>query len=217
MLFIVMAVQVNLPYPVCRLGSRKERMGPPATRHLHHSVCVIHIEHGRLLEGCQGEWEGGKGDPNDTPMPSRRVGWGRVVRGRSRRPHGESSPRRRPLACGSTKDKEESAHTVPSERVSCPRALCSWMPAQWHQTRVKSWGCRRHGNRGFMGAPWRSTTGVEPDAVKAARPVLNGGDEETCGNVTRLVPTQLGFQVRLRPSVRGCARGKNPGGWPVVP
>ena len=35
---IVMAVQVNLSYPVCRLGSRKERMGPPATRHLLHSV-----------------------------------------------------------------------------------------------------------------------------------------------------------------------------------
>jgi hypothetical protein len=38
---------------------------------------------------------------------------------------------------------------------------------------------------------WRSTTGAEPCAVKAASTVLNGGDEETCGNVTRLVPTQL--------------------------
>ena len=34
------------------------------------------------------------------------------------------------------------------------------------------------------------------------RKVLNGGDEETCGNVTRLVPTQPGFQPRLTPSVR---------------
>jgi hypothetical protein len=47
---------------------------------------------------------------------------------------------------------------------------------------------------------WRSTTGAEPCAVKAASTVLNGGDEETCSNVTRLVPTQL--QARLRRSVR---------------
>ena len=38
MIFIVMAIQVNLPSPVCRLGSRKERMGQPDTRHLHHSA-----------------------------------------------------------------------------------------------------------------------------------------------------------------------------------
>jgi hypothetical protein len=47
---------------------------------------------------------------------------------------------------------------------------------------------------------WRSTTGAEPCAVKAARTVLNGGDEETCGNVTRLVPTQL--RAQLKASVR---------------
>jgi hypothetical protein len=29
------------------------------------------------------------------------------------------------------------------------------------------------------GFPWRLTDGVEPDAVKVARPVLNGEDEET--------------------------------------
>src|SRR5712691_1515193 len=54
-------------------GARRE------TRHLHRSVCVFHGEHGRLLEGWEGEWEVGKGDPNETPMPARRVGWGRVV------------------------------------------------------------------------------------------------------------------------------------------
>ena len=146
-IFLVMAIQANLIYPVCRLGSRRERMGTPATRHLPHSVCVIHTEHGRLLEGWEGEWAVGKGDPNETPRPSRRVGWGRVVRGRSRRPHGESSPRRRPLACGSTEYKEESANKVPSERVSCPREFflvyagemashtgaLLWMPPQWKQ------------------------------------------------------------------------------------
>jgi len=34
------------------------------------------------------------------------------------------------------------------------------------------------------------TPGAAPDAVKAARPVLNGGCEETCRRVTRLAPTQ---------------------------
>jgi hypothetical protein len=38
--------------------------------------------------------------------------------------------------------------------------------------------------------------------VQAARPVLNGGDEETCGNVTRLVPTQPGYWARLKRGVR---------------
>jgi insertion element IS1 protein InsB len=40
------------------------------------------------------------------------------------------------------------------------------------------------------GVPWRVTKGAAPDAVKAARPVLNGGREETCRRVTRLAPTQ---------------------------
>jgi len=34
------------------------------------------------------------------------------------------------------------------------------------------------------------TSGAAPDAVKVARPVLNGGREETCHKVTRLAPTQ---------------------------
>src|SRR6266542_2276427 len=37
---------------------------------------------------------------------------------------------------------------------------------------------------------WRRTSGAAPDAVKAARPVINGGREETCRKVTRLAPTQ---------------------------
>src|SRR5205807_4319451 len=37
---------------------------------------------------------------------------------------------------------------------------------------------------------WRMTSGAAPDAVKAARPVLNGGREETCRRITRLAPTQ---------------------------
>ena len=69
MLDIGMAIQVNLPSPVCRLGSRRARMGPPVTRHLQHAVCVFHDDHGKLPAGCAGEWEGGQGDPNAPPMP----------------------------------------------------------------------------------------------------------------------------------------------------
>src|SRR5712691_10089594 len=52
---------------------------------------------------------------------------------------------------------------------------------------------------------WRRTAGVEPCAVKVARTVLNGGEEETGHTALRLVPTQLprfSFQARLIPGVR---------------
>ncbi len=38
--------------------------------------------------------------------------------------------------------------------------------------------------------------------MQAARPVLNGGDEETYRMVTRLVPTQPGYRARLTAGVR---------------
>jgi hypothetical protein len=62
-----------------RLGSHKEWMGQLTMRHLNRLVGVLHSEHGRLPEGCEGERKVGKGDPNETPRPSRRVGWGIVV------------------------------------------------------------------------------------------------------------------------------------------
>src|SRR5215831_9021346 len=40
------------------------------------------------------------------------------------------------------------------------------------------------------GVPGRVTKGAAPDAVQAARPVLNGEDEETSLRVLRLVLTQ---------------------------
>jgi hypothetical protein len=43
--------------------------------------------------------------------------------------------------------------------------------------------------------PRRRTEGVEPDAVKAASPVLNGGREEMCSNATRLAPTQQRLEI----------------------
>jgi len=61
------------------------------------------------------------------------------------------------------------------------------MPPKWKQT--------LHDVR-------RMTPGVEPGVVKAARPVLNGEDEETDRKALRLVLTQHGYQRRLRPGVR---------------
>ena len=49
-----------------------------------------------------------------------------------------------------------------------------------------------------MVTPWRPIKGAEPDALKGASPVLNGGDEETGLVRPRLVATQRG--CLLRPS-----------------
>jgi hypothetical protein len=47
------------------------------------------------------------------------------------------------------------------------------------------------------------TSGAAPDAVKAARPVLNGGREETCRKVTRLAPTQHHYTGQILAYVFG--------------
>jgi hypothetical protein len=50
--------------------------------------------------------------------------------------------------------------------------------------------------RGSEGGRWKSThRGNSLAAYPTARPVLNGGDEETYRKATRLVPTQLRQQV----------------------
>ena len=69
------------------MGSRRARKGQPVTRHLPHAVCVFHAEHGRLREGCQGEWEVGKGDPNETPKPCTESRMGHVVCAQESRAH----------------------------------------------------------------------------------------------------------------------------------
>ena len=45
---------------------------------------------------------------------------------------------------------------------------------RWTPVALAKWAPPLHGT------PWRRITGAEPGAVKAASPVLNGGDEETC-------------------------------------
>src|SRR5438034_5223461 len=66
MLCMATALQGNLTDPVGRLGSRRARTGPPATRHLPPSGCVFHAEHGKLRAGCEGRWTGGRGRPRTT-------------------------------------------------------------------------------------------------------------------------------------------------------
>jgi len=74
------------------------------------------------------------------------------------------------------------------------QAVHGWTPvelAKWEPT--------------LHGLPRRTITGAEPDAMKVARPVLNGGREETYSNATRLAPTQLPrsrFQPHLMRGVR---------------
>jgi hypothetical protein len=172
-------------YPLLVLGSHRAWTGPRGTCHRSPLVGVRYGEHGRLREGWEGEWAVGKGDPNDTPKPARRVGWGLGVCARESRVHGDEHPWRRPLACGKTGAK------VPSERASGPRGI-PWRLEQCEGTLQGVW-------------PWRRTAGVEPCEVKTSSTVLNGRDEETYRKATRLVPTQLrrsGFQARLTASVR---------------
>ena len=49
MIFMVMAIQVNLTYPVCRLGSRRERMGQRE-----HATSIILFESSILNTGEPG-------------------------------------------------------------------------------------------------------------------------------------------------------------------
>ena len=75
---IATALQGNLPSPVGRLGSRRERTGQPATRPLHHAACVFHTAHGKLLSGGSGRWTGGRGRPRTTSRCLRGVADGAV-------------------------------------------------------------------------------------------------------------------------------------------
>ncbi len=50
-------------------GATKSGWGTRTTRHLSRLARVLAHKHGKLPEGCKGEWTVGKGDPNETPMP----------------------------------------------------------------------------------------------------------------------------------------------------
>jgi hypothetical protein len=189
------ALQVPLPSPGGSLGSRRARQGQPGTRPLTHAVCVCQAEHGRRRARGQGAWAGGKGAPNATPRPARRVGGGRGVGGRSRRPHGASAPWRRPLASGRLADTGRGRTKSPATAHAGhePNARACWRNGMQHGgTAVDAIAMETDASERVL---WRSPRGVAPGAVKAARTVLNGGDEATCSNGTRLVPTQLRQQV----------------------
>src|SRR5215831_11129241 len=75
-----------------------------------------------------------------------------------------------------------------TRKLSTGKALWSW----------------RNGKERFVRTR-RETAGAKPYTMKVVRTVFNGGHEETYGNATRLVPTQLECghgHLRVRPGRR---------------
>ena len=70
--------------------------------------------------------------------------------------------------------KDWTRGTQRTRKLSTGNALWSW----------------RNGKERFVRAR-RETAGAKPYTMKVVRTVFNGGHEETYGNATRLVPTQL--------------------------
>jgi hypothetical protein len=70
--------------------------------------------------------------------------------------------------------KARTRGTQRTRKLSTGKALWSW----------------RNGKERFVRAR-RETAGAKPYTMKVVRTVFNGGHEETYGNATRLVPTQL--------------------------
>ena len=50
-------LRVNLTYPVFMLGSRRERSGQREHATYSISLFVLHAEHGKPPERCEGEWK----------------------------------------------------------------------------------------------------------------------------------------------------------------
>jgi hypothetical protein len=69
----------------------------------------------------------------------------------------------------------DAPRTQRTRKRSTRGGVFSWRLATWHPTRVQACGGCRHGNSCCMVVPWRLPKGAAPDAVTAARPVLNGG------------------------------------------
>src|SRR5262245_62627417 len=70
--------------------------------------------------------------------------------------------------------KDWTRGTQRTRKLSTGKVLWSW----------------RNGKERFVRAR-RETAGAKPYTMKVVRTVFNGGHEETYGNATRLVPTQL--------------------------
>ena len=101
---------------VQRLGSRRERRGQGEEHATCRVLCASSRSNtGGVVRDVKASGSGGKGDPNATPTPSGRVGWGRGVCTRASRAHQDEDGWRRPLAC----EKRETQG--PSARASCPR------------------------------------------------------------------------------------------------
>src|SRR5262245_51504785 len=70
--------------------------------------------------------------------------------------------------------KDRNTGTQRTRKLSTGNALWSWRNGKARCVRAR-----------------RETAGAKPYTMQVVRPVFNGGHEETYGNATRLVPTQL--------------------------
>ena len=70
--------------------------------------------------------------------------------------------------------KDRNKGTQRTRKLSAGNALRSWRNGKGRFVRARRW-----------------TAGAKPYTMKVVRTVFNGGHEETYGNATRLVPTQL--------------------------
>ncbi len=166
-----MGLQVTLTLPWRKPGEPQRGDGafsntPPKPFRVRPSLCTR-----ATCEACAGKWRGGKREPNESPEVLTGGGWGIGVGARESRGHQDEDGWRRPLAFAKTGPKGR------SERASCPR--------------VDSWGAEAMGRDAERMSPLRVIGGAKPGAVKAASPVLNGGDEETGLVRPCLVATQL--------------------------
>jgi hypothetical protein len=146
---------------VQRLGSRRARMGPGTTRHLPRARYVRQAEHGRRPGG----WE---------------ELWGSRERATSR---ASSLPQRR-----GRKGQRSRRTGKPCTRGGGPMAKAPRLWQDWSKgtQRTRKLSTVKAGELGQCAGTlqgilsWSRTAGAEPGAVKVARRVLNGGDEETC-------------------------------------
>jgi hypothetical protein len=146
---------------VQNLGSRKERKGQGEK----HATDVVLLASSMRNTGdssveAQSSGEGVRGQ---------RVTKARGQRGESDGP--EESERGKAT---DTRMRTAGAGPSPVRRGQQRSPVNAQAVRRWTPVALAKWAPPLHGT------PWRRITGAEPGAVKAASPVLNGGDEETC-------------------------------------
>lgn len=199
--------------PANPLGSRRERRGPRATRPLRHLVCGRRCDPGRPQAGGHGRWQ----EAGESRMPCR--GLPEASEGASEsEPRKAGDPRPRTEGAGPSpgagrRTTVRGAPRTQRPRPRCPRCLArgGWGKGITHRCTSVQAAARE---TAAPDSTWRRTSGAAPEAVQAARPVLNGGREATCRQGTRLAPThrrgggdQTGYVCLNRPTSRSLRHG----------